>query len=428
MKLFSKIFLLGFITLNVCYAGSPADSLSFKVNKTHLDYLYEEINIGDNQMGIIHIYCDAPSYNFVDAKGEGYACVDDAARAGLFYLDYFKTYNDSASLHKFIMLVNFILHMQAKNGFFYNFLLNDNSINKTYRTSVAEPNWWSWRALWLLTEAYDNYKKTDLEQSTKTLNSINSCVDAIKQIIPEQRNKNVVEGINLPGWLPEGSGADQSALLLITLSNYFKISGDKSILNYIKILSKGIIMMQIHDSNLPLNGAFLSWENTWHAWGNSQAYALLKASEVIKDNNMKSSALKELDTFYPYLLKNKFLASFKVRKSGNTYKVIEENKYSQIAYDIRPMVFALLEAYKITGKIKYAEEAGKISKWFTGNNPANVAMYNVQNGLVFDGIPDQKTLNKNSGAESTVEALWTLLKVSKNTIALKYFLENNKTN
>ncbi len=46
-------------------------------------------------------------------------------------------------------------------------------------------------------------------------------------------------------------------------------------------------MMQINDSEFEFNGAFLSWQNTWHAWGNSQSYALLKAYQVLIDKKNK---------------------------------------------------------------------------------------------------------------------------------------------
>ncbi len=421
MKNFLKSLLVVVILFNLTYAGCHSDSLTFKVNKTHLDYLYEEVKIDNNEMGIIHIYCDAPSYKYVYAKGEGYACVDDAARAALFYLEYLKTYNDSASLNNFNMLTNFVLHMQAENGFFYNFLENDNSINKSYRTSLAEPNWWSWRALWLLTESYNYYKDQNPVRANIILNSIENCVTALKKEIQSNKKTKIIDGIKIPESLPAGSGADQAALVIISLSNYYQITNDKSVLNYINSSADGIMLMQVNDPESPLDGAFLSWENTWHAWGNSQSYALLKAWQITKDEKFKVSALKELDQFYPHLLKNNFLAYFEIKKSGNKTDVVEESKYSQIAYDIRPMVFALLEAYKITGKVKYAEEAGKISQWFTGNNVAKTAMYNSVNGLVFDGISDANTINNNSGAESTIEALWTLLKISQNPIALKIF-------
>src|SRR4030066_685801 len=156
---------------------------AFTVNKSHLDYLYKEINVNGNLMAVIHIYSNATDYKFIDDKDEGYACVDDAARAAIFYLEYYRAYYDSSSLIKYFNLVEFLVYMQSENGFFYNFIWKDNSINKTFKTSVAEPNWWSWRALWALMENYSFYNYIDKEYADKLLLAAADLVDEIKKNI-----------------------------------------------------------------------------------------------------------------------------------------------------------------------------------------------------------------------------------------------------
>src|ERR1035437_1395202 len=135
MKIFIAILLL-FIT------AFPKESL---VNPKHLNHLYEEVMVNNISIGFIHIYAEAPDYKWADASGEGIACIDDAARAMVFYMNYYNDTHDKKYLNKIKNLINFHLYMQSENGYFYNFILKDYSINKTYRTSLAEPNWWSWR-------------------------------------------------------------------------------------------------------------------------------------------------------------------------------------------------------------------------------------------------------------------------------------------
>jgi hypothetical protein len=407
------------------YYGTSYGQASFVVNKSHLDYLYDEINVNGKEMGIIHIYSNAPDYKYVGDDDEGYACIDDAARAAIFYLEYFKAYNDSACLDKFNKLIDFVLYMQAENGFFYNFMWEDHSINKTFRTSVAEPNWWSWRALWVLMENYKYSANSKTEKTIVVWQSIEKIIEAIKKYIPKERGKILINGIEFPDWLPGNYSSDQSALLVLSLSDYYKISADKEILDYLQSLVDGIMMMQIQDSKSDFNGAFLSWQNTWHGWGNSQSYALLKAYEILKDEKIKTSVLLELNNFYDQLIKIGFLSYFKVQKNDCKYEVVESNKFSQIAYCIRPMVFALLEAYNITLDSSYAIKAGKIAQWFIGRNPTETVMYNPHNGIFYDGIENKNSINKNSGAESTIEGLLSLLKISFNPISLKEF-ENLK--
>jgi hypothetical protein len=163
--------------LIVVCGDSAVGQTSFTVNKSHLDYLYKEIKVNGRQMAVIHIYSNAPEYNYVDDADEGYSCVDDAARAAIFYLEYFKAYNDSSSLNKYYKLVEFLLLMQAENGFFYNFVWKDNSINKTFKTSVAEPNWWSWRALWALMENYKEFSNSNDDRAVRVKQGVGKAID-----------------------------------------------------------------------------------------------------------------------------------------------------------------------------------------------------------------------------------------------------------
>ncbi len=209
---------------------------TFIINKSHLDYLYKEIEVDGRQMAIIHIYSNAPDYAYVGDDDEGYACVDDAARAAIFYLEYYKANNDSLSLHKYFNLIEFLLYMQAENGFFYNFIWEDNSINKTFKTSVAEPNWWSWRALWALMENYEEVKNSVDDRSLRIKQSIEKIFTAIKHNIPKEKGKILIDGIEFPDWLPVKYASDQSALLVLSLSEYYKLSGDKEILGLPSII------------------------------------------------------------------------------------------------------------------------------------------------------------------------------------------------
>ncbi len=89
------------------------------------------------------------------------------------------------------------------------------------------------------------------------------------------------------------------------------------------------------------------------------------------------------------------------------------------------MIFALLEAYNITLDSTYAIKAGKVAQWFIGQNPASTVMYNSHTGIFFDGIENENLVNKNSGAESTIEGLLSLLRISLNPISLDEFENTN---
>ena len=57
--------------------------------------------------------------------------------------------------------------------------------------------------------------------------------------------------------------------------------------------------------------------------------------------------------------------------------------------------------------------AGLAATWFTGNNELEVPIYDAQTGCCYDGIIGRNQLNYNSGAESTIEALQTVLELNR---------------
>ncbi len=125
------------------------------------------------------------------------------------------------------------------------------------------------------------------------------------------------------------------------------------------------------------------------------------------------AARREIDNFYPYLLKEGLPESFAVEQSGNEVKAVNTNKFSQIAYGVRPMIWATLEAYDQTKDAKYADMAVQFAGWFLGKNPANAVMYDRATGRGYDGIGPNAVVNRNSGAESTIESLWAFQRLEQ---------------
>lgn len=130
------------------------------INFDHFNHLYKEITLNNTNVGIIHIYSEYPNYTYAIEPSEGFTCVDDVSRAIIMLSNYVEVFgNNEIASEKIKNLTEFILQMQNQNGYFNNFLWNDFSINTTYQTSVAEMNWWSFRALWALETAYPHLIK-----------------------------------------------------------------------------------------------------------------------------------------------------------------------------------------------------------------------------------------------------------------------------
>jgi len=379
------------------------------VNTAHLDYLYTPIafSTGVNVAGV-YIYSEAPGYHPVADTDEGFTCVDDVARAIQVYLRSAKYSSDTSIQNKVFKLIRFVLEMQSANGYFYNFLFPNITINTNGSTTTNSANWWSWRALYTLSEAGPIIRIRDPQLADKMNNALSKLLAKIKtDLVPLAQTTKLVTGITVPEWLPVGSGTDQAAIMILGLIPYCTVNNDPVLVSYIKKLADGIALMQQGDALHFPYSCILSWENTWHAYASDQSFALMKAGVFLNETNYTAKGMAEVDNFYPWLLKNGMRSSFVLENHGTEIKLTSEKSYEQIAYGIRPMVFAAIEAYRLTNQDKYADMAGHLAAWFLGANDANKIMYSPATGRCFDGIQSSR-VNRNSGAESTIEALLTM--------------------
>lgn len=422
IRYIALVFLFVFVNGSRCAQNEKQEL----VNTKHLDRLYEEIKVAEKTLGIIHIYSEFPDYHWVGDDDEGMSCVDDVARAAIFYMQHSKLYPNDESRRKAQRLIEFVLYMQSENGFFYNFIFPDYSINKNHVNSQAIASWWSWRALWALTEAYDFFKEDSGELINRISNAENKIIEAMKKQFPAGNEIVDLNGFHRPSWLPYKYAADQASQIIVALSGYYKSSSDTSVLPLMKKFCDGIVLMQEGDRDHFPYGAMLSWENLWHAWGNLQSYALLSFYEATGNKKYLDAALSEINYFYQYLLNRKFTNQFSIKKENDVVEVENEKVFSQIAYGITPMVFACVKAEQITKEGKYGELAAKISSWLFGNNPAAAQIYFPESGVCYDGIISESKVNQNSGAESTIEALLTLIAIENNQIAKSYLLKEIK--
>lgn len=385
------------------------------VNLSHLDRLYQAVKLANGaEVGTVAIYSEAPDYRLVTDADEGFTCVDDVSRAALLLLHEPDLATSTDKQAKLRAMTEFVLQLQSEGGYFYNFLWPDRLINKTFKTSVAEPNFWSWRAMWHLTEAYPYYQKADpalagrIQTATQKLTAV-----MLRDFGSRRQEFNFVRGVKVPKWLPFGSGSDQAAIMLLSLANVQQQTPNADVLKLIELLGEGIVAMQYGGPGQYPYGAILSFENNWHAYASDQAYALLRVGKALNKPTWQTAARREIDNFYPYLLKEGLLESFAVEQSGSEIKAVATAKFSQIAYGVRPMIWAALEAYDQTKDAKYADMAVQFAGWFLGKNPANAVMYDRTTGRGYDGIGPNAAVNRNSGAESTIESLWAFQRLEQ---------------
>ncbi|MBN1488550.1 MAG: hypothetical protein JXA69_01430 [Phycisphaerae bacterium] len=367
-------------------------------NLSHLDHLGEDVVRDGQTVRLIHIYAEAPDYSRRADPEEGTACVDDAARAAVVYLRHFELTGNDASREKAEGLLRFILHLQAPSGLFFNFVLNNRlEINREHQRSRADVfGWWTARAVWalgtgarILRVANPSLSATCAERVRRTLPYLEAELRRYPQTI-EYRGRTV------PLWLLHESAADATSELMVGLVALQQAQPDSALPMMIARFAEGMALMRYGSMTTFPYGVHASNRDTWHAWGNCQTQALAEAGHL-------TSAKLEAEQFYPRVLVEGHLHSIQ-------FDELHAIKYfERIAYGVRCMVVGLIRLHEATGETKYATMAGLAASWFTGNNEAGEPMYDGATGRGYDGLEDGSVINRNAGAESTIESLYSIL-------------------
>ena len=402
---------LCFIPLMLLISGAASPgSENPPVNFAHIDRLMESISLEGDSVTILHIYANYPDYHWVAAAEsgpEGIACVDDAARAAVMLMRRYELTGDTACLRRSRGLLRFVMHMQAPDGEFYNFIRADHTINTTGRTSVKSFGWWAARGLWAMAMGGRLFRGREPALARELTRRVERMMPLVAASLKDYGSTRRLSGYLIPRWLLYESGADVTSELLLGLLEYRRITPDDSLSRFITEPARGLLVMQDGDGKTPPYGLHRSWETQWHMWGNGQTQALATAGLMLHDTAMIASAVREARGWYGRLLMDGFLKDCDV--AGKS----PEEEYEQIAYGVRPMAVGLIRLFEATADTEYLLMAGLAASWLTGNNPAARAMYDPATGRCYDGIRDSLTLNLNSGAESTIEALYTLIEVER---------------
>ncbi len=386
------------------------------VNFGHLEHLTENITLGGQEASIVHVYANFPAYEWVGAAEtgqEGIACVDDAARAAVLYLRHFELTQDSKSRQRALSLLRFVMKMQAEDGQFFNFVMADHSINSKGETSFKSFGWWAARGVWAMATGYRVLARTDSLFAIHLREGVIRALPYIDILLKNRGEFRTVDGCRIPRWLLYESGSDATSELLFGLIEYERAAPDSATRAKIVGLSEGLMAMQEGSAKEFPFGLHRSWQSMWHMWGNGQTQALAWGGKVLKSTAMVRSAELEARAFYPRLLMQGFMKEMDVATSRRT-------PFQQIAYCVRPMSVGLLRLFDATNDSSYLVMAGLAASWLFGNNVAGIEMYNAATGRCFDGINDSVSVNRNSGAESTIEALATVVELEQYPFAAAF--------
>jgi hypothetical protein len=417
MSLAIRIVRAAVIFACVFHAGCKSQQEQSLVNFRHLEHLTEKITLEGRPVSIVHIYANYPDYGWVDAKEsgpEGIACVDDAARAAVLYLRDYELYKHPGSLENARGLLNFVLSMQAPDGEFWNFIFQDHTINGDGRTSYKSFGWWAARGIWCLGLGCRVLKGVDPTYASRLGDAVDRSLPHIDTLLRNYGKTEAISGLTAPTWLLYSSGADATSELMMGLVEYFAVAPSPHLREQITRLAEGMVLMQDGDIAAPPFGMHRSWGSLWHMWGNSQTQALAMAGKALGDTMLVNSARREAEGFYTRLLVQGFMKEIDLADSGKS------REFEQIAYFVRPMSVGLLRLYDVTGRVEYLRLAGLSASWLFGNNALGEPLYDSNTGRCFDGLRNKSEVNRNSGAESTIEALLTLVELQAYPEALRF--------
>lgn len=396
-------------------AAAQTDDAEDLVNLEHLAFLTQPVEIDGTPMAIVHIYSEAPEYVWVDAAGEGLSAVDDVARAAVVYLWQYERDGDERWLELARRSLNFVLYMQADDGEFYNFVFDaEGTINERGNTSYKSLGWWAMRGLWSLGEGVRVFNAIDPDYANTLAEAYLRTEHAIAETMTNYGDYNEVHGVRIPAWIP-ASEPSVAGVGLLGLAAYQQARPNETTADLITKIADGIAEYRLGDHHTYPFGLHPTRSNApgfWHDWGAHMTHALVVAGMVMDRQDWIDSAAADANSF---LLRH--LAFERFRHIG-----VIPSRLEQIAYGTNQIVLTYTSLYEATGDEQYARYAGLAGSWYFGNNMAGVQMYFPENGRVFDGIngPTAFRVNRNSGAESTIEGLMSMIALADIPLALDY--------
>ena len=355
---------------------------------------------------VVSLYAEAPDYHLAGSPErdgfEGIASLDDAARAAVAYLRQYEATGDVRARDEAVRLLGFVTTMEQGDGEFVNFIDSAGRLNLKAPSSRKSMSFWAARSIWALGEA------------SRVLGPKDSVLLTPMRPVLDRAVARMSREIDAGRLIGGSTTATAEALLgLLALQRGERQTAETSLAmrtaDLLAARSAGTVTAAPWGAYVDNPGS------EWHAWGARSTEALAIAARNMGRMNHYAAATKEANGLWGrFLLAGRVPAA--VAADGTA------TWYPQIAYGIGPIVEGYLALAELTGQRRYAVFAGLAASWFVGDNPARVSMYDEKTGRTFDGIdgPSPLKLNRNSGAESTIEAVLALQRLNSNPDAAEY--------
>jgi multiple sugar transport system substrate-binding protein len=382
------------------------------VRLDHLQHLGMDAVVGGHAVRVVALYAEAPDYLPVASPerdgSEGIAAVDDAARAAVVYLRAYEETGDARARDEALGLLRFIAAMEQGDGEFVNFIDERGRPNRDAPSSRQSMSYWAARSIWALGEAVRVLGARDAQG----LEGLRAPLQrAVARLAREVESGRLIGG---------SATATAEALLGLLALQQAEPAPELAALaartaELLVPLAHGTSAAPGAADTAPWGARLDRSDAVWHAWGARATSALATAAAVLDRPDLADAARQEADALWArFLLAGQ--VPWEVTPDGSAVW------FPQIAYGISPIVEGYLALADATGERRYAVFAGLTAAWFLGANPAGATMYDEQTGRTFDGIdgPALEQVNRNAGAESTIEALLALQAVARSPDAAEY--------
>jgi hypothetical protein len=349
--------------------------------------------------------------------GQGAFNTDDIARACVVYVRDWQQNRTTASRRKAYQLLRGLTYLQTISGSHAGnpllWMQSDGTLTPSATPpdnpdpSDSGPSYWLARSIWALGEGYAAFRSSDRKFATFLRTRLDLAVSALqRQVLVRYGDWEVSDGKRVPGWLIYGA-ADASSEAVLGLAAYVRAGGGSTARTALAQLAEGIAALSAGDAKTWPYGAILPATNSrsiWHAWAAQMPTALAVAATALGRPGWLETALRDAAGFTPALLT--------AGGCDNGWLPAPIDR-SQIAYGVDARLQALLTIANTTGRDGLRRLAAVAAAWYFGANRAGQPMYEPATGVTFDGLSADGSINRNSGAESTIHGQLSMLALDR---------------
>ncbi|MCU1446118.1 hypothetical protein [Cryobacterium sp.] len=355
--------------------------------------------------------------------GQGAFNADDTSRAAVVYLRHWQLTGDETSRGHAFQTLRSLTYLQTTEGPNAGNVVLWQQFDGTLHPS-ADPvelpdpsdsaeSYWLARTVWALGEGYAAFADDDPEFAAFLEERLDLSLAALnRQSLGEYGSYDIADGDEVPGWLI-ADGADASAEAVLGLAAYVQAGPTGPTADTARTalsrLSEGIAAMSTVEGasgDWPF-GAIMPWTHSpslWHAWGGLAPAAVATASEVLGDPALLTAAVQDTAQFTPQLL----------AAGGPNNAWSPTPGEAQIAYGVDSRLQSLIATAEAADAPGLLNIAAITAGWYFGANPSGLPAYNPATGTAIDGIEPNGNVNQNSGAESTIHALLSMIALDAN--------------